>query len=243
MQALDIIIYIIALSIILIGFFVYRNPDSIAGYNAMSDEQKRNYDIVRFKKILRNILVIGGFLIIFVNLLLGLFKLNVWRFLPVILIFLVICFYIVYKGRNFYTDNEPKNSVKLYWILSIPFLLIVGVSIGIYYGIKETEVIVSSEKIKIKGVYGFVIPVENIQKVELIERLPAMGYKTNGFSCVDDILKGNFRTKNKEDCKLFVYSKHPPFLKIIYNDNQKVYVNLKTTSKTTQLYNEIVKNL
>jgi hypothetical protein len=56
---------IIGLFIIGIGFLVKSFPSLIAGYNTMSEEKKKNVDIVGLSTFMRNGLIAIGLIIIF----------------------------------------------------------------------------------------------------------------------------------------------------------------------------------
>ncbi|MFK8265722.1 DUF3784 domain-containing protein [Capnocytophaga cynodegmi] len=54
----------IGLLFIGIGYFVQSNPTILAGYNRMSEEQKKNLDIQKIAKHIKKAFVTIGFLLI-----------------------------------------------------------------------------------------------------------------------------------------------------------------------------------
>ena len=61
---MDILNIIVGLFMIGIGFLVKSSPSLIAGYNTMSEEKKKNVDIVGLSTYMRNSFIIIGLSII-----------------------------------------------------------------------------------------------------------------------------------------------------------------------------------
>lgn len=59
---MDLINIILGLFYILLGMAVYKHPGLIAGYNTMSEEEKKNFDIAMFKSKMRRGFILTGVL-------------------------------------------------------------------------------------------------------------------------------------------------------------------------------------
>lgn len=58
---------ITAFVLIATGFIVKTNPDLIAGYNSLSDEEKENIDTDKLTRLARSYLVVLGFSVLIVE--------------------------------------------------------------------------------------------------------------------------------------------------------------------------------
>ena len=122
--------------------------------------------------------------------------------------------------------------------------LVVILPIAIAY--RESSVIVDSKQIRITGMYGERIPIEQLNQVFLADTLPAITMRTNGIA-IGSIRKGYFRSSSlQQNVKLLLHSRSAPFLYIIYGDNDKhVILNFRNPEKTLEVYEqlrELVKN-
>lgn len=96
------------------------------------------------------------------------------------------------NGRN--PDGSLKKSRKiLNTVLTVFFAaVILGVSFALYSGYKISDISLTDNYIKIKGMYGTDIPINDIKDVSLKEDIPKVIMKTNG-SNVGSRLKGNVK--------------------------------------------------
>ena len=67
------------------------------------------------------------------------------------------------------------------------------------------DLIIEKDGIKINGSYGETLKSSEIKKIELVNQISLISYKTKGFA-LSSIKKGYFKTKKGENIKLFVNS-------------------------------------
>jgi len=109
----------------------------------------------------------------------------------------------------------------------------------IIYGSMEQKVIVKDGFIEINGIYGTKLNVSEIKDISLVDTLPEIKRKTNGFD-FGNILKGNFELNEIGIVKLYINRGTPPYITIKYR-NSYIILNFRDSSKTRNLYNDIKK--
>ena len=209
----------------------------LAGYNTMSEEKRKNYNIRGFLKVFRLSFMITGVGI-------PLF----WYFLTqagytdfagwiVMIGPLFVVIFVIIQGQRFYSEKS-KSAVRTSGIIAIGIMGIVLISVILlfYFGLKENTLTMSDNYIAISGMYGEIIPCSEITGVEITDRLPALSARTNGFA-FNKHLKGYFRTKNGQQVKLFVDAGHPEYLKII--SSSRVYFWNSDTEDIENIYSQI----
>ena len=104
----------------------------------------------------------------------------------------------------------------------------------------ESSVIVDDRQIRITGIYGERIPIEQLNQVFLADTLPAITLRTNGIA-IGSIRKGYFRSSSlQRNVKLLLHSRSAPFLYIIYGENDKhVILNFRNPEKTLEVYEQL----
>ncbi len=79
--------------------------------------------------------------------------------------------------------------------------------------------------------YGEKIAFSDIEKVEIVDLIPKIEYKKNGYS-TGNIKKGYFKTQNGEDIKLIINKPEPLYIFIETTQGGKLYFN--TTLETEE---------
>jgi len=142
---------------------------------------------------------------------------------------IVAHFYSLSKSASYYKGMKPKKYTLAYIVLGSALLLVV---ILMATGNLESELIFNSDKIEITGMYGEVLTRDEVKSFELVEDLPEIGIRTNGFSS-GNVNKGYFDTKNKENVKLILNSDQRPVLLIITSSGKKIYYSASKKSNET----------
>lgn len=88
------------------------------------------------------------------------------------------------------------------------------------------------------GLYGADMPFEDVQRVQLIEALPRIEARTNGYAA-GGVLRGNFRLENWGSGKLFINRNTPPFVAVHTRDDAFVVVNVDDAASTRDLYSRL----
>ncbi|MGM0750777.1 MAG: DUF3784 domain-containing protein [Bacillota bacterium] len=135
-------------------------------------------------------------------------------------------------------SSKRKRS---YWISSTLFIFIVGfVSVLTYLGYEKYELIVKDESFEVTGLYGEVWKLEDVDTVELMEDMPEVTWKINGFG-LSTMAKGEFKVKGYGKSLLFLH-KEAPYVYIRVND-QHLFLNGGNPGETKEWYDELSKNI
>ena len=150
--------------LILMGFLVKKFPDMIAGYNTMSEAQKKNVDIEGLSSMMRNALILMGLLLA-----VGIpfFRLVGLKVNPVI--FMIASVLSITAVMLVLAPTYDRNKYPLYR-KALPFVLIVGISVFVGFKIFKTheplEAFISENQITVTGEYGLT---QEISRIELLE--------------------------------------------------------------------------
>jgi hypothetical protein len=227
-----------------IGFFIKFKKAYwlISGYNTMSAEKKKNVDTEGLGSFMGNALFIMS-AIFFISSVLALFgKMAACGIVFAFILPMVV--YIIIKAQKY--DGNTRNAVgkmktgtKL-MIASIIAVLVIttaGVGVLMYFSAKPTEYVLQNGILKISGMYGGEIPVDEINSMELKDTLPQILLRTNG-SALGTKLKGHFKLKDVSDAKLFIDTSKPPFIFLKIN-SKLIILNCDDSLKTEELYKNL----
>lgn len=222
---------IISLIFVAIGFLLtIENADSLlSGYNSMSAEEKKNFDINSFVPYFRKFhLVLGGTLLIIGLLLYYLINPD-WTGVFMSTYPLIAYCFLIWKTNKFYKVPNKKDRIKTYVVMV--FMLAVFVALGgmFIYTLQENRVIVEKELIKITGDYGRELEKSKIKSITLIDTLPNIKVKTTGFS-LQKIKKGSYKTEDNEEITLLINSDKKPIVLIEDINGHKIYYSSKERS-------------
>ena len=217
------------------GFLVKAFPNLISGYNTMTKEEKENVDIESLSSLMKNSFIAIGVIII-----VGTYFFN-WIGFPIIASLLILTsilggvIIMIYKSRKFYSDKLNKKSKSAYVILGIVIVFIFGT---FYHSSRPVEVIISKESVIISGSYGLELPVKDIQEVRLVEKIPAITLRKNGFS-LGPIKKGHFNLEEYGNCRLFLHSDSNLYLIIIGKNGEKTIINHENKTQTEKEFKSL----
>lgn len=154
-------------------------------------------------------------------------------------------FLIVLLGGSIYVQKyELKHKrKKYYWTTSIVAVIVLAfISILGYFGFEENEVVIDERHLKVSGLYGVEWPIDKIDQVKLMDELPEVVVKNNGFAAFGR-LKGTFRLEEPYGKgKLFVYKGYEPYLYIAKDDDYLI-INYKTKKETKKQYERILEKM
>lgn len=220
--------------LIVLGFLVKKFPDLIAGYNTMSAEQKEKVDIDGLSTMMRNSFIVIGILLAISDPVLSLIGLKQHATMALPLIILSGTFFILIRAQTFkgkFQNQGRKNTTRTV-IISIVLVVIAFITFGfLYYGTRKPDFKIAKKQITISGLYGMTTQVES---VEIIESLPQINMKTNGFN-FGSVRKGNFYLKNIGQCKLFINSKNGPFIYVNTKNGTPIIINTESEKETEEL--------
>ena len=234
--------FIVGSLLVVLGFLVKKYPDLIAGYNTMSPEQKEKVDIDGLSTHMRNSLVVIGALVVLITSLLNFIGWQQHSSGASISIILIGTGYMWINAYTYTNKSKNQQSKKIIRTVtrSVVFaglaLLIFGF---LYYGTRAPEFTVTNHQIVISGLYGMT---DQVERIELIESIPKIKKKTNGFN-YGSTLKGNFDLENIGPCKLFLKSPHGPFVYVITERATPIILNTVSRKETEELFGKLIAEL
>ena len=112
-------------------------------------------------------------------------------------------------------------------------LLFLLFCVGAYY-IYPAKISADAERLVISGSYGLTIPLEEIDRVELIDKKPEIWEQANGIG-IGVFCRGHYETEMGAVMQ-FLSSAEGPYL-IVYSQNQKpIIINRRNPAETERLY-------
>ena len=219
-----------------IGFLVKSTPSLIAGYNTMSDDKKKNVDIVGLSTYMRNSLIIIGLSIIAGYYLFKWIGFAVIADSMILIVTLIGVLIMVINAQRFDKNKDKTKRAKLtYIILGLVAVFVIGL---FTYGYSPSKVDISNNMIKLSGMYGFEMNVSELDNVEPSDLIPDIKTRTNGFSS-GDVKKGFFNLDKFGKTRLLISSNKSPYVIMTKNNKDKIIVNFKDKSETEKLFKEI----
>ncbi len=209
------------LTIILLGSFLimlsfFLNSKNakylLAGYNAMSEEQRESIDINNLIKSLRLVLLFIGALTLLAYSVLWWFAYEEYSIFILFAAPIVLLFFIVKIKNKYVSSPIYSNSRKVVFFTIAGLLTFV---LPIYFIISsnsDAKFTLLQNSLSIEGSYDREIDYKKIKSIELVDELPKIIEKTGGFN-LGRRLKGSFLTKEGK-VYLNVYLRKPPYLQI-----------------------------
>lgn len=142
-------------------------------------------------------------------------------------------------GFVYLSKFEIQKKRKRSYILSTSiFVVITGFVVGLYIlGYQEYELITKDRSFKITGMYGNEWEIKDIKRIELLEEMPKVTSKQNGFGLAT-LAKGYFTVTGYGRSLLFIKKDYPPYLYIELSD-KKIFINNDNPDITKQWYDEL----
>lgn len=139
---------------------------------------------------------------------------------------------------KFEVSGKRKRS---FWISSTLFVVVLGfVSVLTYLDYEKYDVIVKDEVFEVTGLFGEVWQLEEVETVQLMEDMPEVTWKINGFG-LSTMAKGHFKVKGYGKSLLFIH-KEAPYVYIRVND-QHIFLNDGNPGETKDWYDELSRNI
>jgi hypothetical protein len=193
----------------------------LAGYNMMSKSQQDDFDIKGYIAFFRSFhiflavsFVIVGFALHYA------FGDSVSGFFLVAYPLLAYMWYLV-KAQKFHGTQSRKVARIGVWVLLGVVVLTIAFLVS---GMRATEVTVHEDSIELSGTYGMRIPFDEIYDVALVQELPELRGKTNGYA-VAHVRKGDFKLENRTRVRLLADLREPQHIEIQRKDKPTVYLS------------------
>jgi hypothetical protein len=207
------IIITIVLSVVFIGLAFLINPRNaeylLSGYNTLSKADREKFDIVGYLKIFKRYhIFLGATLLPGVLLIQLVSEVAASTFM----IMYILGGYLVFMIRTrSFSMNTKNQKTSLYISMTIMVITVIGVGYLLAIGFRDNPFEIKGDMIEIKGYYGVEINRSELLSVEVLEELPPIKIKTNGFAA-GGYSKGNFKTKDGRKVKLQTNGKTKPYL-------------------------------
>ena len=228
---------IIGLFFIGMGFLVKSCQGMILGYNTMSEEKKKNVDIVGASAFMKKGFIILGITIIASSVFIFIDYLKVFSFLIRMVIMLAGILIIITNVQKYDRNNRKDNTLILYIFFGVVLIFLMYICV---YPFVPTKAIFEEEKIQFTGSYGFDLNISDIETVELVNEIPKIKMRTNGVSVGQGYVhKGEYRLETWGTCRLLINSNNPPFLVIKKKNGEKIIISNKEKTVTENIYRQI----
>jgi len=241
------VLVIAALLVVATSLLQGKGAFLIAGYNTMSQEEKKGYDVLALCRFVGILLIAISLCLVLV--LVGLHSGIAWLFYGGIgLVFgaVIVALIIANTGNRFRNkksmSKKPKTTAPRMAVLAIVFLfcvIILAVGALMVYGAQEPTVKVLDNSIQIKSLYGLSIDFSDIYYISLIEKSMdeiGVGQRINGYGGLGDTRKGNFKSDYYGEMILFVASNSTPTICLEMGHNKDIFLSFRDSAKTIELY-------
>ncbi|MGV3588702.1 MAG: DUF3784 domain-containing protein [Adhaeribacter sp.] len=216
-----------------IGFIVTENNAKylLSGYNTMREEEQKKVNIKAFIPYFRKFHVFLGVSFLVFGLILNyLIDENAGGIFLAVYPILAYIYFIGTSSKYSNGLNTKRNKIGIY-ILIGTLVFVMGL---LGFGLKEDKLYFNPTAIEFSGSYGETLTPSEIQSIELVNQLPKIIFKTNGFA-LGKVNKGYFKTETGEIVKLILNADHKPYMLVTKSDGKKIYFSAKQASNTNLL--------
>ena len=231
---------ITGVSLMLLGWAVYRFPMLISGVNTMSKKRLAKVDLDGLKLAYRNVFLICGGATVLFGSIFSLAHLS-WGFHLMMQLLAVLALVIasVVLGKRYdmgLQGEEGKKERVKNWIAIIVTVVAFAVILFFFFkGSKPATIEVSEDYITAKGGgYSATIALNDIAEANVLTDWPSFPIRTNGIA-TEDVGIGHFRKKGGESCMLFVCVDGGPLLEVRTVDGKLYYLNCATEEETLEM--------
>jgi hypothetical protein len=139
-------------------------------------------------------------------------------------------------GLIYLSKYEIKEKRKRSYIFSSLLAIgTIGFIVGLFYvGYQDFELKDHGDSFEITGMYGEVWDYTEIRHVELLQEMPEVTWKENGFGLAT-LAKGHFKVSGYGSSLLFIHKDSQPYL-YIETDKEKIFINSKSLNETNEWY-------
>jgi len=225
-----------SLLFVAIGFTVTEKNAKylLSGYNTMGKAGRKKFDIKAYILFFRNFHIFLGISLLILGVVTTCTINENTGGIFIVLYPIIAYLYFLLASSRFSTETPTKRSKVRVIILMATLIFVAGL---LAYGFQENKLAFDPEKIEIRGIYGETIPRSKTQSIELVNNLPTITLRSNGFA-LGSIHKGFFRTNEGKIVKLILNSDNKPYLLITKTNGKKIYFSAKKQSNA-QLLNDI----
>lgn len=146
-------------------------------------------------------------------------------------------------GLIYLSKYEIAAKRKRSYIFSTSIALVVLIFLGVlsYFGYQEYKLVAGRSTFEVSGMYGDKWKYSDIERIELLEKMPEVTFKQNGFG-LSTMAKGYFKVKGYGSSLLFIQKGSSPCV-YIKMKKQKIFINGSTAEQTRAWYNVLNRKL
>jgi len=197
----------------------------LAGYNTMNEADRSQFDLKSYLRFFRRFHAFLGGSLLLVGLSLHYLAPEALTGAFISIYPILAYMYFIWRGSRYQATLPGQSRSTKKWskvgiyILGITLLGIIALT---YYGYKNDPILITSQGIELKGMYGEKIPYMEIESIKVVDALPSICFRSNGFA-LGNIYKGYFQTKERERVKLLINQLQDQYLLIRKKDGSKIY--------------------
>jgi hypothetical protein len=216
-----------------IGITKENAPYILSGYNTLSKEKKKNFDLDGYLLVHRKfftLLAISSALLSTI-----IYFIDESYFIVVVIYQLLAFIYFFWKTLKY--DQNPRNWAN-YFAIGVVTISIMAVIWLTVQGFKNDEIAITKNKFTISGMYDKEIDLSSIDSIAIVKQLPHFPLKINGLG-IGEIRKGYFKNLSGEKAFLSVTKSNLPYyLYIRTNNRELIYINSQGRS-VQSIYSEL----
>lgn len=211
----------LSLFYILIGRILTINnaPYLLSGYNMLPPDEQKKVDLTAYVPFWRKFhlwLGLGHFFV-------GSMLFHLWSE-DAAGLFLGICPLLAYlwfmgRSRRFMAGVQDKQMRIARYVLIACAIFVAAL---MFVGHGSIPFKIQADALRIGGIYGETLPRSSLRSVQLVDTLPHIKWKTNGFA-TGSAKKGYFRTRDGHTVKLMLNRSEAPYLLLTRIDGQQIY--------------------
>jgi hypothetical protein len=194
-------------------------PYLLSGYNMLPPDEQKKVAIdgyVSFWRIFHLWLGLGHFFT-------GSLLFHLWSE-DAADVFLGLCPLFAYlwfmgRSRRFMSGVQDSQARIAQYVLIACIFLVVGL---MFVGHGSIPFEVQADVLRIEGIYGETLSRNSLSSVQLVDTLPHIKWKTNGFA-TGSAKKGYFRTRDGRTVKLMLNQAEAPYLLLTRCDGRQIY--------------------
>ncbi len=222
-----------------IGFIVTEKNAKylLSGYNTMNEEDRIKVDIKSYIPYFRKFHLFLGISLMVLGLTVYYINENFASIFLAVYPILAYIYFISNSSKYAKGLSSKWNKLGMY-ILAGTLIFVIGI---LGYGFIENKIEFDEQGIEFLGSYGETLEESEIASIELINALPKITRRTNGFS-LGSIHKGYYKTEDGEKIKLILNSDKKPYILFTKKDGHKIFYSAKKKPNEV-LFNEIKNTL
>lgn len=118
--------------------------------------------------------------------------------------------------------------------LSVMSVVLAGVIVMLYMGLTESKIIIETNSVTLTGMYGETIPIDEIESIQLVDRLPHVVMRTDGFA-LGSVRKGYFKTDDGIIIKLMINEFQDDYVLVTKLNQERIYYSARNTPNATMV--------